>query len=171
MPSCSSFCYSQRSLRIAINTCCVYLCFIIFESVYDQVQPTSALLSYWRREDLCSESSVMASEPMALNDLPEEILLKIFSYFGPEDVCFIIAKVCERWNILAKDVVLWRTLYYECDSSTDISRIAEVRCTALLGFSNKQLTNFAPSSVLKVQKLKAHFRIWTSFHPEVRTSL
>ena len=171
MPSCSSFCYSQCSLRIAINTCCIYLCFIIFESVYDQVQTTSALLSYWRREDLCSESSVMASEPTSLNDLPDEIVLKIMSHFGPQDLCLIIAKVCERWNILAKDVELWKTLSYFCDDYTDTSRIAEVRCTALLGFSIKQLTNFAPSSVLKVQKLKAHFRIWTSFHPEVRTSL
>ena len=120
---------------------------------------------------MCSESSVMASEPMLLNDLPEEILLKILSYFGSEDVCFIIAKVCKRWNILAKNVILWKKLSYECDSSTDISRIAEVRCTALLGFRTKQLMNFAPSSVLKVEKLKSHFRIWTSFHPEVRTSL
>ena len=120
---------------------------------------------------MCSKPSVMASETMLLNDLPEEILLKILSYFGPEDLCFIIAKVCKWWNILSKDVALWKTLSYKCDSSTDISRIAEVRCTALLGFRTKQLTNFAPSSVLKVQKLKAHFRIWTSFHPEVRTSL
>ena len=79
----------------------------------------------------------MASETMSLNDLPDEVLLKILSHFGLEDLCLIIAKVCERWNILAKDVVLWRTLSYECDSSTDISRIAEVRCTALLGFSTK----------------------------------
>ena len=103
---------------------------------------------------MCSESSVMASEPMSLNDLPEEILLNILSHFGLEDLCLIIAKVCERWNILAKDIIRRKKLSYECDSSTDKSRIAQVRCTALLGFSTKQLTNFAPSSVLKVQNLK-----------------
>ena len=91
---------------------------------------------------------IMTSETMSLNDLPDEVLLQIFSHFGPEDLCLIIAEVCERWNSLAKDVVLWRTLSYECKRGTDISRIAEVRCTALLGFSTKQLTNFAPSSVL-----------------------
>ena len=112
------------------------------KSVLNQVQMGSALVSCWRREDVCSEpsvitseQSVMSSEPTSLKDLPDEILLKILSYFGPEDLCFIISKVCERWNILAKDKILWKTLSYSCDRYSDISRIAEVRCTASLGFS------------------------------------
>ena len=79
----------------------------------------------------------MASEPMSLNDLPDEILLKILSHFGPEELCLIFAKVCERWSALAKDVIIWKKLSYICDRSSDISRIAEVRCTALLGFRTK----------------------------------
>jgi hypothetical protein len=75
----------------------------------------------------------MASEPTSLYNLPDEILLKILSHFGPEDLCLIIAKVCKRWNVLANDVALWKILSYSCDNSSDISRIAEVRCTALLG--------------------------------------
>jgi hypothetical protein len=92
----------------------------------------------------------MASKPTSINDLPEEILLKILSYIGPEDLCVNIAKVCEKWNVLSKDVVLWKTFSYKCDSSSDISRIAEVRCTTLLVLSTNYLTNFAPYSVLKV---------------------
>jgi len=99
------------------------------------VQIASKLLSFCRRKEECSEPSVMSSEPTSLNDLPDEILLKILSYFRPEDLCCIIAKVCERWNILAKDKLLWKNLSYSCDDSSDISRIAEVRCTALLRFS------------------------------------
>jgi hypothetical protein len=106
----------------------------------------------------------MASEPRTLNDLPEEILLKIFSYFGPEDLCLNIAKVCKRCNILAKDVLLWNKLSYDCGSS-DISRIDEVRCTALLVCRTNWLMNFAPSNILKAQNLKEHFRSWTTFHP------
>jgi hypothetical protein len=98
-----------------------------------------------------------------LNDLPDEILLKILSHFGPEDLCLIIAKVCEKWNVLAKDIILWKKL---CDYSSDISRIAEVRCTTLLGFRTNWLTNFAPPSFLKVQNLEEHLRNWTSFHPQ-----
>ena len=69
------------------------------------------------------EPSVMASELRSLNDLPDEILLKFLSHFGTDDLCLIVAKACERWNVLAKDVVLWKTLPYKCDSSSDISLI------------------------------------------------
>jgi len=116
---------------------------------------------------VCSEPSVMANEPTSLNDLPEEILLKIFSHFGAEDLSFIIAKVCKRWSILAKDKILWKTLSYSCGYSSDISRIAEVRCTACLGFSANWLKNFAPKSILKIHYLTEYFKI-TSFHPELK---
>ena len=75
----------------------------------------------------------MASKQTSLNDLQDEILLKILSHFGPEDLCLIISKVCKRWNVLANDVVLWKRLSYSCDDSSDISHIAEVRCSTLLG--------------------------------------
>jgi len=107
---------------------------MIFEPVYDQVKMESALIPYWRRNEVCSEPSAMASIPKSINDLPDVILLKIVSCFGPQDLCFYIAKVCERWSALAKDVILWKTLSYHCDHYSDISCIAQVRCTALLGF-------------------------------------
>jgi hypothetical protein len=94
----------------------------------------TALLSFWRRKDEFSEPSVIASDLRSLNDFPDEILLKILSHFGPEDLCLVIAKVCERWSALAKDVLLWKTLSYNCDRSSDINRVVEVRCTTLLGF-------------------------------------
>jgi len=81
-----------------------------------------------------SEPTVIANELRSLNDFPDEILLKILSHFGPEELCLIIAKVCERWNALAKDMLLWKTLSYNCGRSSDIRRIAEVRCATLLGF-------------------------------------
>jgi hypothetical protein len=113
-------------------------------------------VSYKRRKDECSEPPVVASEPRTLNDLPDEILLKILSHFGPEDLCFIIAHVCERWNALAKDVALWKKLsYYIYDDSTDVSDIQEVRCTKLLGFKTNYLKNFAPSSALKYKILNS----------------
>ena len=98
------------------------------------MQIASVLLPYWMREEVFSEPSVMAGKPMSINDLPDEILVKILSYCEPEDVYFSIAKVCERWNVLATDIILWKTLSYECHSSSDFSRIAEVRCSTLLGF-------------------------------------
>ena len=83
---------------------------------------------------MCSEQSVMASGATSINDLPDEILIKIYSHFGLEDLCLIIAKVCEKWKDLAKDMIMWKKLSYSCDRSTDINHIKKVRCTALLGF-------------------------------------
>jgi hypothetical protein len=76
----------------------------------------------------------MESEMTSLNDLPEEVLLKIFSYFELEDLCLKIAKVCEKWKGLTKSMLLWKKLSYSCDDSTGISHIKEVRYTALFGF-------------------------------------
>jgi len=65
----------------------------------------------------------------------------------------IIAKVCEKWNVLAKDKILWKTFSHKCDNSSDMSCVVGVRCTKLLGFRANSLTNFARSSILKVQNL------------------
>jgi hypothetical protein len=111
----------------------VYVLLQDFEPVCDQLQMASEL-SNWRRKDVFSDPSVTASELRSLNEFPDEILLKILSHFGPEDLCLIIAKVCKRWNALAKDVLLWKTLSYTCDRSSDISRVFDVRCTKLLEF-------------------------------------
>jgi hypothetical protein len=114
----------------------MYLCFSIFEPVCDQLQTALALLSYNRKKDVCSETSVMASKPTSVNDLPDEIVLEILSYVGPEDLCLNVANVCKRWSVSAKDIILWKTISYHCDFSSDLSCIAEVRCTIFLGFSS-----------------------------------
>jgi len=107
----------------------------------------------------------MASEPMSLNDFPNEILLKILSYFESDDL-FILAKVCERWNVLAKDVILWKSVSYYCDDSSDISRIAQVRCYSYsLGLISLQIF---PMTCFKSKNLKVLFGNWASFRPEVR---
>jgi len=99
---------------------------IIFEPVHDQVQIASALFQYCWRKDVCSEPSAMTSIPTSINELPDEILLKISSHAGTEDLSLIIAKVCKRFNNLARDLVLWKKLSYHCDDSSDINRTAEV---------------------------------------------
>ena len=134
MPGGISFLFSQCNLGMGINGCCVCLCFNIFKPVYELVQMAAALHSYKRRRDVCSETSVIASQPRTLNDLPDEIVLKILSHIGPEDLCLIIAKVCERWKCLAKDVMLWKDLSYHCGRSSNISLIKKVRCTTFVRF-------------------------------------
>jgi len=84
-----------------------------------------------------SEPSIIASELRSINDLSHEALLQILSHFGPEDLRLNIANVCQKWNILVEDNVLWKTLSYKCDHCSDISRVKEVICTVLLGFGTK----------------------------------
>ena len=84
---------------------------------------------------MCTKPTLNASEPKSLNELPHEILLKIFSHFGPEDLALTICKVCQRWKDIAEDVALWKTLSYRCYKFSDIRRVKEVRCTTFWGFS------------------------------------
>lgn len=122
------------AFMLAVNAWCIYFGTKTFEAVCDELQMASALLSTLDEKGPVSKSCVITSELRSLNDFPDEILLKILSHFGPEDLCLIIAKVCERWNALAKDVTLWKTLCYECDRFSDFSRVSQVRHNIFLEF-------------------------------------
>ncbi|PSN39334.1 hypothetical protein C0J52_13302 [Blattella germanica] len=43
-----------------------------------------------------------------INDLPNEMLLKIFAHLSIEDLALSIQHVSERWHQISKDDVLWR---------------------------------------------------------------
>ncbi|XP_075901561.1 F-box/LRR-repeat protein 5 isoform X1 [Nelusetta ayraudi] len=45
-----------------------------------------------------------------ISQLPTEIILRLFSYLGPEDLCRC-SQVCSSWSELAKTSSLWRHLY------------------------------------------------------------
>jgi hypothetical protein len=81
---------------------------------------------------------VSPTQLISLSDFPNEILMKIFSYFGPEDLCFIVAKVCERWNALARVAVLWKKLSYKCDRDSELCRVVRVsqNTTSMVGVLN-----------------------------------
>jgi hypothetical protein len=108
--------------------------FKVFLPVSDQVQMALELLSKNRREEVSIEPTPIVSESSSINDLPDEILLKILSHFGPEELIFSLADVCQKWNALTRDVTIWKKACYSCDYNSDISRISKVRCAALLGF-------------------------------------
>lgn len=50
--------------------------------------------------------------PYLLRILPDEVLLKIFSYLLEDDLCSV-SQVCKRFSILGNDCVLWKQLYQE----------------------------------------------------------
>lgn len=45
-----------------------------------------------------------------INDLPEEIILKIFSYLSLGSLIHTIPQVCKRWEVLALDWSLWKSV-------------------------------------------------------------
>jgi hypothetical protein len=61
-----------------------------------------------------------------LDSLPNEILLKIFTYLDSIDVCLIVAEVCERWNYVSHDVTLWKSLTLICNSNMSVDYIGFV---------------------------------------------
>lgn len=46
----------------------------------------------------------------SVNDLPNEILLKIFSYLPQSELYYSVKRVCRRWNSIATDTALWRSI-------------------------------------------------------------
>jgi hypothetical protein len=87
----------------------------------------SCLLDGRRSSGAASKPFLVTSEFKSLNDFPDEILLKILSHFGPEDLCLIIAKVCKRWNALARDLTLWKSLSYRCSKDSEFIKVVQVR--------------------------------------------
>ncbi|GLH14708.1 Uncharacterized protein GBIM_19046 [Gryllus bimaculatus] len=61
-----------------------------------------------------------------INDLPDEILVEIFSYLTVEDLATRVRKVCSRWEEVAKENKLWRNLTYTPSNKTSLDQIIEV---------------------------------------------
>ena len=46
-----------------------------------------------------------------INRLPDEIMIKIFSYFELDEMCLMVPLVCKRWNLLSYDPYFYRELF------------------------------------------------------------
>lgn len=57
-------------------------------------------------------ASIIEAAHYLLYQLPDEVLLSIFSYLLEKDLCHV-AQVCKRFNIIADDSEIWRSLYQE----------------------------------------------------------
>lgn len=56
-------------------------------------------------------SSELPSKTQAtINDLPNEILLKILAYIPQSELYYNVKKVCRRWNNIAIDPALWKSI-------------------------------------------------------------
>lgn len=71
-----------------------------------------ALESVTSKAILCSSSELEknVNPSTHISQLPTEIILRLFHYLGPEDLCRC-SQVCSSWSELAKTGSLWRHLY------------------------------------------------------------
>lgn len=61
------------------------------------------------------EESATAIIHANINDLPEELLLMLFSYLTPQELYCIIRPVCKRWWRMSKIPSLWRNIKVKND--------------------------------------------------------
>ncbi|XP_049842332.1 uncharacterized protein LOC126293259 [Schistocerca gregaria] len=52
-------------------------------------------------------TSELAGTGTTIDDLPDELMLEIFSYFSFSENVDVLQEVCPRWKILAQDAHLW----------------------------------------------------------------
>jgi hypothetical protein len=65
-----------------------------------------------------------ATKKVTFDSLPNEILLKIFTYLDSVDICLRVAEVCERWNYISHDIALWNNLTLLCSKSMKVDYIS-----------------------------------------------
>jgi len=54
-----------------------------------------------------------------LHDLPDEVILLVFSYLMEKDLCRV-SQVCRRFRSIANDVELWYVLHFMCALNSSI---------------------------------------------------
>lgn len=67
-----------------------------------------------------------ALECKVIQDLPEELILYIFSFLSPTDLCMSVAKVCSTWQDFAYAPTLWKSLEYKCHGDQRIDERNEI---------------------------------------------
>lgn len=87
---------------------------------------------------------------MGIDDIPEEVLLKIFKYLPLQDIIFNVKLVCDRWLQLTNDISIWR------DSV----------CTVDCKMENKDVINF-----LKQAPRLRHIELRKTVSPRVFVQL
>ncbi|XP_018525596.1 F-box/LRR-repeat protein 5 [Lates calcarifer] len=79
-------------------------------SLWSQAEELQKAFKYADHEKTDYELEKKKDSSTHISQLPTEIMLKLFHYLGPEDLCRC-SQVCSSWTELAKTGSLWRHLY------------------------------------------------------------
>ncbi|XP_037384960.1 F-box/LRR-repeat protein 5 isoform X2 [Talpa occidentalis] len=78
-------------------------------SLWNQAEERQKLLKYSVEEKSDKEAEV-SEQPTGISHLPPEVMLSIFSYLNPQELCRC-SQVSTKWSQLAKTGSLWKHLY------------------------------------------------------------
>ncbi|XP_035508964.1 F-box/LRR-repeat protein 5 [Morone saxatilis] len=79
-------------------------------SLWSQAEELQKAFKYSDHEKTDYELEKTGNSSTHISQLPTEIMLRLFHYLGPEDLCRC-SQVCSSWSELAKTGSLWRHLY------------------------------------------------------------
>ncbi|XP_044054586.1 F-box/LRR-repeat protein 5 isoform X2 [Siniperca chuatsi] len=79
-------------------------------SLWSQAEELQKAFKYADHEKTDYELEKNRNYSTHISQLPTEIMLRLFHYLGPEDLCHC-SQVCSSWSELAKTGSLWRHLY------------------------------------------------------------
>ncbi|KAF7652985.1 hypothetical protein LDENG_00089100 [Lucifuga dentata] len=79
-------------------------------SLWSQAEELQKAFKYADHEKTDDERDQNVHSSAHISQLPTEIMLRLFHYLGPEDLCRC-SQVCTAWSELAKTGSLWRHLY------------------------------------------------------------
>lgn len=76
--------------------------------------------SYYTRRKSHAIATIERKPQMTINDLPNEILLRIFAYIPQPELYYNVKKVCRRWSSIAIDNTLWKSIYAPEEIPTEV---------------------------------------------------
>ena len=80
----------------------------------------------------CDSNNASVAESLFLY-IPDELVVKIFSYLNTEQLCRNASPVCRKWRQIAKEPTLWRAVDFRCRPELEsLSLLWVLRKTPLL---------------------------------------
>lgn len=95
-----------------------------------------------------------------IQGLPEELLLRIFSFLSLEDLSLRAPLVCKSWNQFTQDNELWSPFYQELERTTPVKIESwsengnlnfKSKCKELFRLLFKQQLRYTQAKLLKAQ--------------------
>ncbi|XP_031562129.1 F-box/LRR-repeat protein 2-like isoform X1 [Actinia tenebrosa] len=93
--------------------------------------------------------------PNLFDDLPEELIMEIFSFISLKELCLTIPLVCKKWKDFAASPLLWQHLDFneiKCLTTKALYNIICMKCPLLKRLSLKYRSELSAYEMLNIAK-------------------